>query len=319
MRALAALIATLLVVPFGVSAQTIPSFENISLTISPTYPRPYENVTVTISSGNINVVGSTVTFYANGEVVGEGDRSATFSVGGPGARTLVRAVITAPSGTYERQLSIYPAEVSLVTESLTTTHPFYKGGSLPTAESRVRLVALADIRTSPGTRVSSDNLVYTWKLGEKLLEAQSGVGKSVFVATAPERYRDATVSVTVTTRDESRVAYAQTVVAPVEPVVRIYQADPLLGPAFSKALSGTFSLMGTESTFRVVPYFFKEQPQLSWTINNTASGERDELTVRSTGGAGSALIGATAEEGYLQDSADVTVRFGGVSRGLFGL
>lgn len=319
MRALVALIGVLLVVPFGAFAQTIPSFENISLSISPSYPRPYENVTASISSGNINVIGSTVTFYANGSVVGEGDRSATFPVGGPGERTLIRAVITSPSGTYERQLSVYPAEVSLVTEALTTAHPFYEGGRLPTAQSRVRLVALADIRTSPGTRVSSDNLVYTWKLGEKLLETQSGVGKSVFVATAPERYRDATVSVTVTTRDESRVAYAQTVVAPVEPIVRVYQADPLLGPAFSRALSGTFSLMGTESTFKMVPYFFKETPQLSWTINNTLSGERDELTVRSTGGAGSALIGATVEEDYLQDSADFTVRFGGSSRGLFGL
>lgn len=314
-----ALLVALMLFPSGAFAQTPSGFETISLLVSPTYPKPYEQVTVSVSSGNVNITGSSITFYANNTIVGEGERSATFTVGGPGQRMLVRAVIASPSGTYERQISFYPSEVSLVTEAFTTTHPFYDGGALPTATSRVRLVALPDIRTSSGARVGSDSLVYTWKLGEKLLEAQSGIGRSVFVASAPERYRDAVVSVTVTTQDKTRVAYAQTTVSPVEPIVRVYQADPLLGPAFFKALSGTFSLMGTESTFKVVPYFFKEQPRLSWTINNTVSGERDELTVRSTGGAGSALISATAEEGYLRDSADFTVRFNGVSRGLFGL
>lgn len=296
----------------------------ISISISPQYPRPYQTISITPRSTLVNLAASTVTVSVNGSVVeqGTGVVTAYTRVGGPGERTAIRVSVTSNGQTYTAETAVRPADVSLVVEPISTTHPFYKGGSLVASEGRVRLIAIPDIRTGSGA-VAAENLVYTWRLGNQILQSASGIGRSSLTATAPVRYRDANVSVTVSTQDSSVVAQASAVVAPADPIVRIYRNDPLLGPLFDRAFSGTFSMMGDEDSFRMVPFFFASRPALSWTVNAVPSGGDDDITVRATGsGRGSAILSASAKNDATFQSADTTlsVRFGEErGLGIFGL
>lgn len=320
MRLLASLLVFTLLVPFGAQAQSIPGGEDISVTLNPSYPRPYDRVTVTVTSNLFDLASSDIDISVNGTVVNEGNRTAVVRMGGPGTKTTVRAVVVSGADRREKQVIIAPAEVALILEADSTSHPFYPGASLVSSEGRVRLVALPDLRTSPTTKIAPESLVYTWKLGDQTLAAQSGVGRSVFVATAPARYRDAEVSLVVSTRDKALSARALITVSPVDPIVRIYRTDLLSGTIFSQALSKTFALPQAEETFRAVPYYFKKPPILSWTLNGNASGVEESLTVRSTGNTGTGVLGLSAVGEGAEARTGVTVQFGTTRRsGFFGL
>jgi hypothetical protein len=316
---IASLLLLALLFPLGTGAQVV-STEPVMISISPTHPRPYQTITVTIASNLLNLNASDLTISANGVIIAEQERSGTTKVGAAGSRTVLKATVVTPGKTYTKEVVVIPGDVALVMEPLTNVHPFYMGSPLVASEGRVRFVAIPDIRTAPGSRVSSDNLSYTWRLGDKILTAQSGIGKSSFVATAPQRYRDATISVTVTTRDQTIAARASVDVSPVDPIVRMYRSDPLAGTDYANALNGTYGLRGTEETFRAVSYFFKTIPSFEWTLNGNPSGSSDTVTVRASGNAGTAVLGTRASADTASASARSTIRFGeGRSTGIFGL
>ena len=310
----------------GVHAQDFVSAEPVSLVISPQYPRPNQVVSVSPRSTLIDLNASTVRVSVNGVNVyeGSGTRPVSFPAGALGERTTVVVTVTDPSGrVYTKQQVIRPAEVSLVLESTSTAHPFYQGGSLVASEGRVRLIAVADLRSAVGTRLPASSLVYTWKLGNRILTDSSGSGRSTLIATAPIRYRNADISVTVTSPDNALVGEARTRVSAVDPVARIYRNDPLLGPDFDTALTGRFTMPDTEATFRAVGYFFGIPPSFSWRVNNNTGGTDKDITVRATGnGQGSANIQLTANEpsAFQNAVSNFTVVFGERSGfGFFGL
>ncbi len=305
------------VLALPVHAQYSSSENPVSLSLSTSYPKPYSTVTATPRSTLVDLISSEVTITANGVVVqrGSGSQSAAIQVGGPGETTTIGLSVKDVSGrTYTTKITVRPADVALVVEPVSTTHPFYAGLPLLAPQARVRLIAVPDLRKDTKTSLDPKTLVYTWKLGEQVLESASGIGRSVLVATAPVQHRYADITVTVTSQDQSLVAEAKTSVTPAEPIVRIYTDDPLKGPDFDTALSGTYSLQGAEATFRTVPYFFSAAPTLAWSVNNTTQGAQRTITVRPTGsGSGSAPLDIRASVANTPESAStrITLRFGG--------
>ncbi len=303
-----------------IHAQTLGA-EPLTLSVSPKYPRPFDTVTVTVSSTLLNLAASTISISADGVVVEEGERTARVRVGAAGTKTTISTTVVANGKTYQKQLIVSPAEVMLIMEPQTTAHPLYEGARLVAPESRVRLIALADLKDAKGVRIPAASLSYTWRLGNQILNDHSGLGKNVLDATAPVRYRDAEVSVTVTTQNLSQNAYASVFVSPVTPVVRIYENDPLRGLLSTRALAGSFTLAGSEQTFRAIPYFFKNTPALSWTLNGAPSGTDNDVTVRTTGAsAGTASIGVVATDAQASEQAEsrFTLQFGSGSTNIFG-
>lgn len=319
------LLCVLLILPFSGNAQIPGAGETLSVSISPEYPKPYETVAVTVKSSLIDLFSSKVTITANGQKVEEGSGVMTsyVRVGGAGEKTTITVSALSGGKTYNKTIVLRPASVALVAEPLSTTHPFYRGGGLVASEGTVRLVAIPDFQSAPNTTVKAENLVYTWRLGQQILESVSGIGKSSVTATAPVRYRDATLSVTVTTQDSSMVAYAVTTIAPSDPFIRVYLNDPLLGPLFDTALSGSLKMSSTEQTFRMVPYYFAKAPSVSWRVSGNEGGVERDVTVRTTGaGAGSAVLeaNATLQSNYQTARQSLTVSFGEKGGlGIFGL
>ncbi|HYF28973.1 MAG TPA: hypothetical protein VEA36_01245 [Candidatus Paceibacterota bacterium] len=298
--------------------------EPLEISITPEYPRPYQTVSVRPSSTLIDLAAASVTVSANGTVVGQGSGSAPVNValGGPGSLTTIRVSATVEGKTYTRELRVRPAEVSLIVEPQTSRHPFYAGGTGVASEGQLRLVAISDLRSSAGTRLDPATLVYTWRLGDRILEAQSGIGKYYMSASAPVRYRDTVVSVTVTTQDSAIVSRAEVLVAPIDPLVRIYRNDPLLGPLFDTALSGTVT-MDDEETFRAVPYHFAGGSGITWLVNGAENGSDRDITLRATGtGGGSASLIARVKQAatFALAEARLGVKFGEErALGIFGL
>lgn len=307
-------------------AQLLPGGEALSVVITPEYPRPYQTVTVSPRSTLIDLNSSVVRVSVNGANIyeGSGTQPVTFRTEGLGTPSTVVITATDASGrTYTKQSVIRPAEVSLIVEPVSSAHPFYQGGTLVASEGVVRVIALPDLRTSTGARLPASSLVYTWKLGNRVLTDASGIGRSSLRATAPVRYRNADITVTVTSPDSSLVGQARTVISPVDPVARIYRNDPLLGPNFDVALSDRFTMPDTEATFRAVGYFFGVPPTFAWTVNSKASGSDKDITVRSTGsGQGTAAIRVSADAEKAPRAADsrFSVTFGADRGfGFFGL
>lgn len=313
------------VTPLQLEAQALGSTDPLTLDVSPLYPKPYQTVTITPGSTVIDLSASIVTVSVNGQPVakGSGAQDVAIQVGGIGELTKVVVTAVTNGQTYSKELDFRPADVSLIEEPISTTHAFYKGGSLVASEGRVRLIAIPDLRTSPGNALSASNLIYTWKLGDQVLESSSGIGRFVLNATAPVRYRDADVTVTVTNADNTLVAQTTTTVSPVDPIVRTYQSDPLLGPLYDNALQSVFTMTDAEESFRAIGYFFASKPTLAWTVNDAASGGSPDLTVRSTGnGTGSAALAVTATLPDSSQSADTRflLQFGDKQPlGIFGL
>ncbi len=320
------------VVVFFLLAGALPAFAQVAgtdpltLSIRPEFPQPYGVVTVTPGSTLIDLSSSQVRISVNGTEVQKGSGSAPVQIqaGGPGVPTTITATAVASDGqTYTKTLVIHPADVALVVEPVSTTHPFYRGAPLVASEGLVRLIALPDLRTAAGTPIPASRLVYTWKNGDRLLESDSGLGKSVLTATAPVQFRDSTITVTVSTPDSSIVAQAVALISPVDPIARIYQDDPLLGPLFNYALPSSISMTDTEDTFRAVPYYFSGTPSLSWSVNDVQSQAGQDITVRSSGtGSGTALVSFAAKQSDTNQLANtsLTVQFGGKkSLGIFGL
>lgn len=311
----------LLALPAG-AQETV---EPLTLSVSPRYPKPFQTVTVTPGSTLLDLARSTVTVSANGTVVAKGSGAEPVNVrmGGPGTATTISLSVVSEGKTYTLQTVIRPADVSLVIEPVGTMHPFYRGGSAVSSEGRLRIVAIPDIRTSAGSRIPADSLVYTWRIGDQVLEAQSGIGKSFLSATAPVEYRDTVVDLTVASADSAYVASASTVVSASSPTMRVYRNDPLLGPLFDTALGGTLVMDAEELTFRAVPYFFASPPTITWSVNGAPSGGERDITLRSTGsGSGAATLSVSAKLPALFQSADMRTKitFGeGGGLGIFGL
>lgn len=312
--------AAFLIQALPVQAQISGSPDPLTMTVAPRYPQPYQTVTITLGSTLIDLPSSELSITVDGVLVSEG-RTAQVKAGGPGSSMKVVGKAVTSTGTYEKSVTISPAQVALSVEALTTAHPFYKGARLVAPESRVRIVALPDIRSANGTPIAKKDLAFTWKLGDQVLLDQSGLGKNVLVANAPVRYRDAEVSVTVTSKSGGISAQASAYISPADSFVRIYRNNPLSGLEYARALTGTFELSEEEETFRAVPYFFKDAPALTWSLNGTPSGTDRLVTVRASDGSrGTASLGVVARvPSTLEEArAMLNLKFGDNSTGIFG-
>lgn len=299
------------------------SNDPLTVSVSPENPKPYDTVTVTPDSTLVNLSAAKLTVSVNGKVVesGGGVQSVPVTVAGPGERTSITVSASVGGQTYTKQVTLRPADVSLIVDPVSTTHPFYRGAALTAPQGRVRVIALADLRSSPGARINPSSLSYTWKWGDKVLADQSGIGRSILSVSAPVRYRDAQITVTVATVDSTIVAQSSTLVSPVDPLVRIYRNDPLMGPNFNRALTDGYSMSSQEEAFRGVAYFFGTVPSLSWSVNGQSASTDREVTVRATGsGEGNATLSLNAKSSDTGISASqgLSVHFGAKKTNIFG-
>ena len=312
--------------PLVASAQAIADTTPFSASISPQYPAPYSQATLSLSSSALDLANATVNVSVAGKELYQGSvRPVSIPVGKTGSITSVKVKVTSGGVSYSQTISIQPQDVVLVAEPVSSAPAFYPGKSLVPIEGDVRVVAIANIQDSVGKVLDPSTLSYSWTVDGTQIANASGIGKQALIVASPLQYRERSVSVAVMSQDESLFGGASISLTALDPSVRIYENDPLLGILFDHALSGSYTIKGSEDTLYAAPFSLPNTngaPLLQWLLNGDAAQTGNSITLRPTGsGQGSASLSLTASAGESSSANEnLSILFGtSNSIGLFGL
>ncbi len=323
----AAIIGVALLLPVIASAQALGGMgttDPFMLSLSPQYPAPNSTATLSFVSTLLDLPSSTLRVSVNGKDVYKGTvQPVGITLGKAGIVTAITATITSAGTDYPKSLSVAPQDLSLVAEPIASVPPLYPGKAFVPLEGSVRAVAVANFRTAAGAPIDPATLSYAWSVDGTAFDNLSGIGKTAFVVASPLQYRSRTVKVTVTNPNGSQVSGATLSLTPMQPSVRLYKNDPLLGIQFDRALGGTLAV-GSEQSLYAAPFSFPTtsgMPVMRWFLNGDAVQTGSLITLRPSGsGQGSASLSFTASSGQLTTaSANLSLTFGTKSSSFFGL
>ncbi len=233
--------------------------EQISTEIYPQIPKPFEEVTITVSAYGTDLNRATLVWTYNGKeaLKGTGATEFKFTTGAVGTQNNVVLKITPTSGpVITKTYSFTPAEVDVLWQAKTYTPPFYKGKALFTPEADVTFVAIPNM-IQGGKQVASNQAVYTWKVDRRVEGSKSGFGKNTFDYTGSIILKPHLIQAeTYSQADSKNKAIGGVTMNALDPQAIVYQSHPLYGILFNHAITGNFYLTKTEDQLAVFPYYF---------------------------------------------------------------
>lgn len=317
-------LAIALIVP-GISlAQSLDAFgaagesttASFSLSATPEFPAPYSTATLTFLSSSLDLNTATLRVVANGKNIYQGTvQPVSVTLGKAGSVTNVTASVSINGTSYDQTLTLQPQDIALIAEPISSAPPLYPGKPFVPLEGSVRVVAVANLKNANGAALDPATLSYAWTVDGTQIANSSGIGKQVVMVASPFQYRARDVSVVVMKPDGTLSGGAALTLSPLEPSVRIYENDPLLGIRFDHALSGAYTIRGAEATLYAAPFSLPTTggaPALRWFLNGNAAQSGNSITLRPTGaGEGSASLSLTASAGESTTAtANLSVIFG---------
>lgn len=322
--------ALTLLFPLTVGAQIFGSTENngeaFTVSVSPQFPTPLGQATLSFLSSPLDLTNSTITVSAGGKEIYRGNvRPVPVTLGKAGNVTNVLVKIVTNGQTYTQSISIQPQDVALVVEPVSSSPPLYMGKSWVPLEGDVRVVAMANMKRADGRAVDPSQLAYSWIVDDTTIAGASGIGKKALLVASPLQYRARSVSVAMMSQDGSLVGGASLSLNPLQPTMRVYENDPLLGLRYDRALSGQYNIDRAESSLYAAPFSLPTTngaPFVQWFLDGSSVQTGNSITLRPTGaGQGSASLSVTASTGQSQTaSALLSLIFGAKpSSNLFGL
>lgn len=157
---------------------------------------------------------------------------------------------------------------------------FYRAKSLPTQNSIVTISALPFIYR-PGTKslISSRNLIYNWRINDKIDFTQSGKNKFSYILNIPSFFGNLpSVRLEVKTEDGS-VSFEKEMQIPIiKPQIWLYFSDSKTNQPFGYALKN-LTAKSEKFKFLAQVYFFTipiKNLKWQWFINNTEVTGIDE-------------------------------------------
>lgn len=245
--------------------------DELTMEISPTYPGPFENVRVDLRMYTEDLDSALITWLLDGKKKAEGRGlvSFNFKAPGPNAKTTLTVNITLQNGQkFSKSASINPGSVDILWQAPSYTTPFYKGKALFPKQGLVVVEAVPFVY-SAGKKISADRLVYKWTVDNRVLENQSGYGKSVVKIEGSILGLPITVNILVTDPVTNATAEKRILIEPVDPIVAFYENSPLYGIVFEKALNGGFDLKTEEMSVVGAPFYLtvSDNPLYSWKMN----------------------------------------------------
>lgn len=246
-------------------------FEDLILDISPNDPSPGEEVTVKITTGATDLNKAQITWRLNNKIILDqiGATQLTFTLGQLNeSQALTITVAKYGGGEITATHFFTPTEVDLLYEAETYTPPFYRGRAWSTHQSTVRVVALPRILDDSNRLIPAEDCSFTWRENGKVIQDQSGYGKNVFTYTNGLLEDTVEIRVEVVPRDYNAYAQGSVVIKPRNPIVVVYEKNPIYGTVFEQAISGAFSLDRDEITLKIIPFFFSTGSLTStWGMN----------------------------------------------------
>ena len=283
-------VSAILILPALTHAQvftpyTIEEAQTVSkLTITPKYPSIGESVNVELSSFAIDLDNSFVSFYKNDSLLKEGFGIRKVNYGPVRDSVAIKVTIKTPDGVLvEKTKTLIPGSVNIIWEALNYTPPFYKGKSLYTKESDLKVTAIPTMKDSSGNIVSSQDIIYTWKINNQIQTSLSGLGRETVII--EEIFLGSKLKIEVLAESRNREVFAvQTeTIETVDPGLYFYENDPLYGINWSQVMSNT--VVEDEISIFSSPLYFSSQDIselfYTWKANGITLGESSNtVTIR---------------------------------------
>lgn len=318
-------------------AQLTVTPDPLQYVVAPETPGPNERVTIQAQGVGGFLGDATITWTQDGKVAlsGVGESQYSFTTGALGTQNRVSVRIVSQShGTFTRDFTFVPSVVHLVWEADTSAPPLYRGKSLYSAGSNLKVVAYPTVLSSSG-RIPNSSLSMQWSYNGEKVTSQSGLGKTIFAFTGSQIQNAERVSLDVLLNG-TKVAHGEVTIPATNPLLLLYAKDSLRGTVYDAALPSAVVLNSKEITLEATPYYFANSSLkngslvYSWTLNGEdMSGPQSAqglLTLRQSGaGAGTATVGVelqnTEPDRFVQAArAALQIVFGQQSSGsLFGL
>ena len=288
---------------FNVSAQTGGVTDrDIAVNLSPESPGPNQNVNITLESFSTNLNKATFVWSEGGKqkLTGVGKTKFSFTTGEIGTKTEISVyIIVEEGGRIDKKISIEPAQVDMLWEAIESyAPPFYKGKTMASGESKVKVIALpvdSDRTVKPETKV------YNWKKNYVVDQPSSGYGKYFFINRNSYLDMSDNVGVSVSALSGSGGGVGSLVLSYIKPEILFYENNPAYGPMYNRLLNNGFSLKKGETNIVAEPFYFTERDgsvissnlKYAWKINNQmidTPATPNRLTVRSSGDSGIAKV-----------------------------
>lgn len=255
------LIMFVLLLPVFVHAQS--QEQQLTVTLDPETPTPYDKVTVSLSSYSFDVYNSMIIWSIGGKQVtkGMGMKSVTVNTRGIGEAIPVSAQIVTPGGqTVNTSVNVMPQSVDLMWEAIESyTPPFYEGKTLPSEGAAVKVTAVPNLGIN-GKKIAPENLAYSWYLNDELVENVSGYGKQSAVFKLD--YLNPSTSIKVNARSSGGISTEKTIsITPHEVMPLLYTHDDLLGTDFSNMVNRRLEIMN-DTTIALEPFYFSTKGYL---------------------------------------------------------
>ncbi len=225
---------------------------SLYLAVAPQYPKPNEQVTLTLQNPLVDLSQRTITWKNAGTVVLQGEGETTYLMNAPasGEHTDISASVEGLAAPVS--ITIAPSTVDLMWESDSFVPGLYRGRHLASLGSSITLQALPHL-FQKGVEVPSSQLIFTWKEGGQTVT--SGKGKTSITVPVAAFVDSSAISVNVTTSDKSIGADNSVAIPTIQPVVRLYIEHPLYGIMYHSALAARTDISDTEMSFAAIPYF----------------------------------------------------------------
>lgn len=170
--------------------------------------------------------------------------------------------------------------VDLLWEGETYVPTFYAGRPLPSPGNLVRVVAIPNV-IEGGRRLTVNQLVFQWIKDSNPIQSASGLGKNVLEYRADPHGAASTVKVEVLTAQGERVAETRVSIAPTEPKLALYRAEPLANPGRRRSLAGITPVDPIGTTLIAEPFFFSPSDLANrriifdWRVNDERTAGQD--------------------------------------------
>jgi hypothetical protein len=282
---------TLLSLPLSSNAQIPVSIDGVEMSVYPETPSPGTKVTVSVESFSTDLGSASILWQIDGKTLNKGVGMKSVVITAPQLGktiTVSAAIMTVEGREVKKSIVIKPAGVDLVWESEGYTPPLYKGKAFFAYQNILHVTAIPHFSTAGG-EADPKTLTYKWTVNDKVVQNQSGYGKSS-IAIQNDLPRPFEILVEVSTPTGSNKAASRIQLTPGEPSISFYEEDPLYGVLYNRAIIDQIRLGNQEISIRAVPFafsIFKNFPlTFNWSVNNLERSDlstNESITLRTKG------------------------------------
>ena len=274
-----------------VKAQAPTSIDGIDISMSPENPSPRDLITVSITSYLTDLNSASVVWTVDGKLFSKGTGLKSIQIPAPslGKTKLVSVGIQTVEGrSVQKSLVVRSGDVDMIWENNGYLPPLFKGKVGLVYQNTARIIAIPHLSSGGATEINPSQLVYKWKVGEKVLLEQSGYGKQYIDFNSGDVPKPLEVVVAINSKDGALQTEGRLTIEPQPPTVNFYEIDPLYGVFFNREVGGRVDMKNSETTILAVPYGFNKNNVLDyvWSINNLEQpdlSKNQSITLRTKG------------------------------------